>query len=102
MLKIGCTYKVKSWEELEKVANCEFLGYLDFRPIVFLPEMESLCGEKIRITEKDNWYERVDNVYKGISLKTGEQYLFTEDMFFIPCLKHLIEVRDESKNRAKV
>ena len=98
MLKIGRTYKVRSWEELEKVANGEFLGCLDFGPIVFLPEMEPLCGEKIRITERDNWYKR-DNVYKGISLKTGEQYLFTEDMFFIPCLKHLIEVRNESRGK---
>ena len=101
MIKIGEIYRVKRWKELKKASNGKFLGCLDFGPIVFLLEMEPLCEKKIRIIARDNWYKK-DHVYRGQNIETGEQYLFTENMLIKPGLMNLIEVRNESKSRAKV
>ncbi len=101
MVKIGKVYRVKGWEALKKSSSGIFLGCLDFGPIVFIPEMQPLCGKKIHIIERDNWYKK-DSVYRGKSSESEELYLFTEDMLIMSGLKHLIEVRDESKSRGKI
>lgn len=97
MLKIGETYYLKTWEELKKASNGDYLGALDFGDILFLSRMKVLCGDKIRIIGKDPLYE---GVYQGKSINTSEQFSFTENMLVVPGLKRMIEVRNES--RAKV
>lgn len=94
MLKIGKTYYLKTWEELKKASNGEFLGSLDFGYLLFLPKMKVLCGDKIRIIEKDFFHE---GVYQGESINTSEIFFFTEDMLVISDLKRMIEVRNESR-----
>lgn len=94
MLKIGETYYLKTWEELKKASNGDYLGALDFGEILFLSRMKVLCGDKIRIIKKDSFYEEV---YQGESINTSEYFFFTEDMFLISDLKRMIEVRNESR-----
>lgn len=96
MLKIGETYYLKTWEELKKASNGDYLGVLDFGDILFLSRMKVLCGDKIRIIGKDLFYE---GVYQGKDMKTSEQYLFTENMLFTPGLRRMIEVRNESRTK---
>lgn len=43
MLKIGETYYLKTWEELKKASNGDYLGALDFGEILFLSRMKILC-----------------------------------------------------------
>ena len=94
MLKIGKTDYLKTWEELKKASDGDFLGALDFGHILFLSRMKVLCGDKIRIIGKDPLYE---GVYQGLSIKTPEQFLFTENMLYISDLRKMIEVRNESR-----
>lgn len=96
MLKIGKTYYLKTWEELKKASNGNFLGALDFGEILFLSRMKVLCGDKIRIIKKDSFYKEV---YQGESINTSEYFFFTEDMFLISDLKRMIEVRNESRTK---
>nr|DAR15888.1 MAG TPA: hypothetical protein [Caudoviricetes sp.] len=96
MLKIGKTYYLKTWEELKKASNGDYLGALDFGDILFLSRMKVLCGDKIRIIGKDPLYE---GVYQGKSINTSEQFLFTENMLVVPSLKRMIEVRNESRTK---
>lgn len=96
MLKIGKTYYLKTWEELKKASNGDYLGALDFGHILFLSRMKVLCGDKIRIIGKDPLYE---GVYQGKSINTSEQFLFTENMLVVPGLKRMIEVRNESRTK---
>lgn len=92
MLKIGKTYYLKTWEELKKASNGDFLGALDFGDILFLSRMKVLCGDKIRIIDYHH-----EGVYQGLSIKTPEQFLFTENMLYISDLRKMIEVRNESR-----
>ena len=96
MVKIGKTYYLKTWEELKKASNGDYLGALDFGDILFLSRMKVLCGDKIRIIGKDPLYE---GVYQGKSINTSEQFLFTENMLVVPGLKRMIEVRTESRTK---
>ena len=96
MLKIGKTYYLKTWEELKKASNGEFLGSLDFGYILFLSRMKVLCRDKIRIIEKDFFCE---GVYQGESINTSRIFSFTENMFVVSGLKRMIEVRNESRTK---
>ena len=96
MLKIGKTYYLKTWEELKKASNGDYLGALDFGDILFFFFFKVLCGDKIRIIGKDPLYE---GVYQGKSINTSEQFLFTENMLVVPSLKRMIEVRNESRTK---
>lgn len=71
MLKIGKTYYLKTWEELKKASNGDYLGALDFGDILFLSRMKVLCGDKIRIIGKDPLYE---GVYQGKSIKLQSNF----------------------------
>lgn len=96
MVKIGKTYYLKTWEELKKASNGDYLGALDFGDILFLSRMKVLCGDKIRIIGKEPYHE---GVYQGKNLKTSEQFLFTENMLFTSGLRKMIEVRNESRTK---
>lgn len=96
MLKIGKVYYLKTWEDLKKASNGDYFIGLDFGEIIFLSKMKFLCGDKIRIIGKYPYHE---GVYQGKNMKTSEQFLFTEDMFVVPGLKRMIEVRNESRTK---
>jgi hypothetical protein len=96
MLTIGETYYLKTWEDLKKASNGDFLGDLDFGEVLFLSRMKILCGDKIRIIGK---YPYREGIYQVEDMKTSEQFLFTENMLFTSGLRKMIEVRNESRTK---
>ena len=87
MLKLGTKYRVKTWKQLEKAAQRKYWGgSLDFGEVLFMNEMEKLCGTKLTIISINE---------KGIYHVAEEPYGFTENMFIKSKLRELIEVRNE-------